>query len=601
MSASSVGSGPSEVEAGASPQETKWLALIFGGLILVYLGLILTFELGVKPGTPEMFKGANFTPMRMDAYLGGCAFIGFVGLVAWGLLRRYAFMHSVAMRRVTSGALVALVVAATLISFYGRKVQRTSFTQMWDTYHYALGPKYFSEMSYFGLYDCTAEVLGMRSFRKKKERAVKDLLTYGKITGKESIERHCLDESFDDPERRAEFVRDIELFIELESRARVKGMLKDHGYNGAPFHATFSGFLANLFEMTPNSLPMLASIDGVALLIMLFVIARFYGWRAGLVFALFFLTHIIDRNKSIGASFIRYSWMVSLGIGIACLHGKKMGWGAFFLVAASMLNVFPLLFGLGVVARGVADWVKERSLRDDFKRFLVVGALASAGIGLSASMSGRGLVGSYQEFFEDMRIHSEGPPGKNGVRRERIPGYGIGLKFTFMYRGDHHKGVKRFSVLKKSRQYREIKHYAQGLGVLMTLLALGIATRLAYAEAAILVGFTTFYCLLGTVAYYFTCASLVWLLWHQRRRRPGAYLMALGFWLISLLGYACWLKTKFDPLLFGTVMSYGWFFYIWATLIYLGWDTGLLGDLVAKIAAPSAATDELAPDGNSNT
>jgi hypothetical protein len=319
---------------------------------------------------------------------------------------------------------------------------------------------------------------------------------------------------------------------------------------------------------------------------MCFVIARFYGWRTGLLFALFFLTHIVDRNKSIGASFIRYSWMVALGMGIACLHRKKMGWAAFLLVAASMLNVFPLLFGLGVVARGAADWVRERRIRPDFKRFVVVGMLATGGLGLSAGASGRGLVGSYEEFFEDMRIHSEGPPDKEGVRRERIPGFGVGLKFTFLYRGVHHNKAK-MSAVTRSTQYREIKHYAQGLGLLMTLLAIAVATRLAYAEAAILVGFVAFYSLLGTVAYYFTCASLVWLLWHRRRRRGGALLMALGFWALSLIGYYNWLTVRSNPVLFGGVMSFGWFFYIWATLIYLGIDTGLFSDWVSKIAAPA--------------
>ena len=146
-----------ESEPGASKEETRWLAMVFGGIAAGYLGLILTFELGAKPPTPSWFKGPAFKAMNMDAALGVCGLLGFLGLLAWGVLRRHPRVHTPQLRRFASASLIALVVASVFISFYGRKVQQRNFTQMHDTFHYGLGPKYFEELGKAALGNCFYE------------------------------------------------------------------------------------------------------------------------------------------------------------------------------------------------------------------------------------------------------------------------------------------------------------------------------------------------------------------------------------------------------------------------------------------------------------
>ena len=47
----------------------------------------------------------------------------------------------------------------------------------WNVYHYYLGSKYFPELGYWELYDCTAQVMSPKELRDHK--TIRELRTYG--------------------------------------------------------------------------------------------------------------------------------------------------------------------------------------------------------------------------------------------------------------------------------------------------------------------------------------------------------------------------------------------------------------------------------------
>ena len=105
---------------------------------------------------------------------------------------------------------------------------------------------------------------------------------------------------------------------------------------------------------------------------------------------------------------------------------------------------------------------------------------------------------------------SPGPPNsKLGGRLEKTPGYGVGLKFVFTYRGENGKPHVGYNRVKLTKEFARVEPVYRAIGWGLTGIAAVLAFSLAPAEAAVMFGFIAFYSLLGTVGYYFSCASLV--------------------------------------------------------------------------------------------
>ena len=125
----------------------------------------------------------------------------------------------------------------------------------------------------------------------------------------------------------------------------------------------------------------------------------------------------------------------------------------------------------------------------------------------------------------------------------------------------------------------------------MVGLALLIALRLADLEGSILVGFAAFFCLLGTVGYYFACASLLVVMWQKRAASPVGLLMIAFFFACNVAAHRSYNFGKSDDVAHNTVISYAWLLYLLVTLAILGHETGFFRDL-ARLVAPSRFGEE---------
>ena len=364
-------------------------------------------------------------------------------------------------------------------------------------------------------------------------------------------------------------------------------MLGDRGYNGTPFHSLVAGKMAELIPITPGGLNAAALIDLVGLCLLFVVVTRAFGWRIGLVFALFFVTNVVDRNGALGASFLRYLWMIALGLGVSMLRMRRYVGAGFWLVAAAMLNVFPLLFLLGPLTKAVIEWARTGGLAPHYRRFFASVTLSTLLLG-TASVAHADGVGNYENFFDNMAVHMRGTPTKKVEDLEPMPGFGVGLKFPFLYRGQH-SSKDKFSRVRKSEEFREIKPMVVVIALSMLGFGIMLTSRLDDVEASVLVGFTAFFGLLGTVGYYFTCASLLILLLHRRIREPGGLLLTAGLFSSSALGHLALYETHYVRLVNNTVISTLWTIWLVAVLVYLGNQTGLTRRLGQLFAAPAGA------------
>ena len=119
-------------------------------------------------------------------------------------------------------------------SFHGSRI-----THFWDSFHYYVGSKYFSETRYHLIYHCTtlAEYDDGRD-SKLKDRPLRHL-TDNELGKSQEVkdENHPLTKecrAHFSPERWRAFKQDIRLFRSYMGESWWKRMFKDHGYNPTP-------------------------------------------------------------------------------------------------------------------------------------------------------------------------------------------------------------------------------------------------------------------------------------------------------------------------------------------------------------------------------
>lgn len=462
--------------------------------------------------------------------------------------------------------------------FYTR---RASFDQWWhcyDAYHYGLNPVFQEELGYERLYECTVQAAPSGKIGQKSR--VRDLRTYG-FTDARNVRAargpEC--KARMSPERWALFKDNIDVLLDRAhcGPGRIRSALKDQGYNGTPFH---TALIKSYFSVAPVNrvwFVILALVDILALCMAHAYMTRAVGWRVGYVFSLFAFTMCVDRFAIIGGSSLRFIWLACLIAAVAALIRRRWAFAGALFACAAMLTVFPMLFGLGALIALAGSAYRDRTRLPRLKRFVLGGLLAASICGVYSLAVGEG-VQQYRDFMHDMEVHSEGPPNKElGGRLEKTPGFGVGLKFVFTYRGQHSKAHKGYNRVRLTREFAEIKPIFKTIAWGMTLAAGVLAFHLAAAEAAIMFGFIAFYCLLGTVGYYFSCASLICIACSFSRRKGAGDLMFLLFLATSIAGLAHLVSPRYTAVsMYRTITSFTWLVWIVTWFVWSMRRTGLL-------------------------
>lgn len=403
----------------------------------------------------------------------------------------------------------AVLIAGVNYGYLARVTRQASFVQQHDSYHYTLGPKYIEETGYDHFYECV--LLAEPGRRIRAKRKVRDLHSYyntraGKVRKKLARDDHCTP-GFT-PQRWAAFEADLAAIWEHgKGRKRVPaGAVRDNGYNGTPFHAQLMSAWANAAgELDIATVARMALVDFWGLCALGVCLCMVFGWRVGMVCAVFMFTNAADRYDIVGGSPGRYLWFVVLGLGVCALAARRWFAGGALLTAAAGLVAFPFLFWLGALFSVAATFA--RGLRDRALRF-VAGTVAACVLVLGTSWLRAGSLQPYRDWLDNMAMHTHGVRAKafEGLPLTTTPGFGLGLKFALIdARLDAHKGGRKAKLM----AYRDIRGRYQVLGGLLAWVAACVATVLRAAAATCLFGVTVFYALQGTVGYYFVCASLL--------------------------------------------------------------------------------------------
>jgi lysophospholipase L1-like esterase len=386
-----------------------------------------------------------------------------------------------------------------------------------DVYHYYLSSKYFPELGYFRLYECSIAALGddrgaelARDLRSNRMTRIDSWSLPG---------THC-DGAFS-AERWARFESDVRWFKDRLGAEKWPHVLTDHGYNPSPVWTLMGRPLASLFPAEDASMRLLARFDLLLQLVTFASIAWAFGFETMCIAAVAWGTIPYWRYSWMGDSFLRYAWFASSMIGI-CLLKKERYLGAGVLMSwSALLRLFPVMFIVGYVLKQLRLWWRAKVLERGFRRF-VIGASVSGLVLLGAAtvVSGRG-IGTYEEFAAKLNQHA------------RITSWmTIGLRPLLSHTSEKGapvlmEGIRQIEqeqqqVKEKAFASRRIYYYATVLAfILLYWRALGAATDW---EAAAM-GFSLILVLLQPGAYYLSFMVVVALL-ASRRPRIGIALMA---------------------------------------------------------------------------
>src|SRR6185295_19135673 len=111
----------------------------------------------------------------------------------------------------------------------------SSWLHRWDLYHQIIGTKYFHELGYFRIYECTLEIDNQNSKHFAKVPELRQIETLKILPTAEAVgELDCAD-LFTEA-RLAQFTADIDAFYELGGKGQWNKLFTDKGFNGTPFH-----------------------------------------------------------------------------------------------------------------------------------------------------------------------------------------------------------------------------------------------------------------------------------------------------------------------------------------------------------------------------
>lgn len=477
-------------------KRSNWWPSGWEGLAVMLLVAIpyLWWHFKAKPQTSEAPESSELSRLRMR--LGGKQQkIGWALIAACGLFAWFSFG-----------------------SFHGSRI-----THFWDSFHYYVGSKYFSETRYHLIYHCTtlAEYDDGRD-AKLKDRPLRHL-TDNELGKSQEVkdENHPLTKecrSHFSPERWRAFKQDIRLFRSYMGESWWKRMFKDHGYNPTPVWTLVGSQLTQWgwqkhippveLEYKPSLRDQRSSSQKQAArdrfykedrprfeqeiinlnlvdIALYFILFGLFLWAFGLEITAFTLvifgTGYPWSFDWTGGSVGRAPWLFMLGSGLCFLKrgyplisGFSLGW-------ALLLRIFPgaILGGAAVqilmMLIGKTPWKKEH-LRFTIGGLLSLAILIPLSVPFTQGKSElyQGATPAFKEFFSNSLKHKDTPLTNN-------MGYPTIVAFHPSY--TVHKSLKiqskmknkpkGFSVWKtKVRELRKSRRWIQIISILALFAAM---------------------------------------------------------------------------------------------------------------------------------
>jgi hypothetical protein len=268
-----------------------------------------------------------------------------------------------------------------------KKIERHLPFHFHEFFHYYVGSKYFRELGYRGLYDCTAladaENAEEQHVRPRVNGYVRDLDDVLRDKTYDEAKEHCRDEFYGrfTPQRWSAFKSDLRELQRIVPDDWWGGVVFDAGFNPPPSWVAIGSAISNTIPIRvggASTFLAATSLDMMLLIGCFLALRSAFGGAAAATAALFFGATFIASYGWNGGAFLRYTWIASIVFGLVAMARGRWALAGALLGAATCDRVFPLGFALGAVAP-----IALRALRshDDRRRLLRFGAGFGGAVG----------------------------------------------------------------------------------------------------------------------------------------------------------------------------------------------------------------------------
>ncbi|MBI3541035.1 MAG: hypothetical protein HY073_02720 [Deltaproteobacteria bacterium] len=357
--------------------------------------------------TPSPWEG-GMNDYKVTVYKVVLCLIGFA-FVAWGYyLKKMGRPKDYRFFRMTLLGIVALFSYASYYNFFHWHFENSIHT--WEVYHYYMGSKYFPELGYPGLYECTTLADSEDGLAAQLQgRRIRDHRSNTLRPANYILENPDLCKHNFSAWRWNEFKKDLSWFRGVMDLNRWTNMQQDHGYNPPPVWTMIGRAVGSFFSPTTESIQDLVKLDILLILLVFASIGWAFGLETLLLAILVWGLCYPSRYYWIGGAFLRQSWFASAMIGLCFLKKEKYLIGGILLALSSLITVFPLFFIVGLGIKIAHQWITTKKLSTPHKRF-AVGVVAGGMTLFLLSLPGSGGgIGAYQGFLKTISTHMSTP------------------------------------------------------------------------------------------------------------------------------------------------------------------------------------------------
>ncbi len=453
------------------------------------------------------------------------AAMGVAGLLSLARRGRPRAAPGSDLRRLAT-ALLGLVALACTANYFLLGSHPTQFVKAWDVQHTWFGSKYAAELGYFRIYECTLVFDAQHRGGYRDVRVISDLRSpLGRIPARAAANRSDCQARFS-PQRRTEFLRDLELFQRLPERPESAAWFSDNGYNQSPF---FTALTSPLFQRAAPGYGLLrglALVDVALELLPFALLWRAFGARTTLLAAIFFFTSFSNQFAAMGGSILRFAYLALLLVAVSETRRARPRAAGVALGLATLLQVFPALYALGLALAAGYRGFRTRRLPAWALPFGAAYAITLLA-GFAASFA---VVApeAWREFAAKLALHGE-----------MLSEYRVGLKLPLVLDWPIPPGGW-LSFEQKLAELQELHALYLGCAAALLLAVASLAPKLRPLELAILFATVALY-VATPVHYYFATLVLLFFVAHDDANQISA---AVGRSLLFLLSAGAFLVYR---------------------------------------------------------